>query len=141
MNHAHTRKKIQVMLHFLAPLFVENVHVEAPLTCLLGTYKNQVGFRSLFFADGHFSYLFDLFFNRHSNAGLGEAAVMLQRAWFHDPQTLPFAPFIQTHALVTLVQKGLQYYELERSLDQVCGCRRCLRRFLSRAFHLITCLG
>ncbi|KAL2009755.1 hypothetical protein VTN00DRAFT_5562 [Thermoascus crustaceus] len=51
-------------------------------------------------------------------SGLGEAAVMLQRAWNPDPQALPFAPYIKTHALVTLVQKGLQYHEIEQSLDQ-----------------------
>lgn len=51
--------------------------------------------------------------------GLGDAAVMLQRAWNHDPQSLPFAPYIRTHALVSLVQKGLQYHELEKSLDKV----------------------
>lgn len=44
---------------------------------------------------------------------------MLQRAWNHDPQSLPFAPYIRTHALVSLVQKGLQYHELEHSLDKV----------------------
>lgn len=44
---------------------------------------------------------------------------MLQRAWYHDPQSLPFAPYIKTHALVNLVQKGLQYHELEHSLDKV----------------------
>ncbi|KAL4778799.1 WD40-repeat-containing domain protein [Aspergillus varians] len=51
-------------------------------------------------------------------SGHGEAAVTLQRAWNRDPQTLPFAPYIQTHALVSLVQKGLQYHELEKSLDK-----------------------
>ncbi|KAL3491589.1 hypothetical protein BJX62DRAFT_120694 [Aspergillus germanicus] len=51
-------------------------------------------------------------------SGHGEAAVTLQRAWNHDPQSLPFAPYIRTHALVSLVQKGLQYYELEKSLDK-----------------------
>ncbi|KAE8144293.1 WD40-repeat-containing domain protein [Aspergillus avenaceus] len=51
-------------------------------------------------------------------SGHGEAAVTLQRAWNHDPQSLPFAPYIKTHALVSLVQKGLQYYELEHSLDK-----------------------
>jgi hypothetical protein len=50
--------------------------------------------------------------------GLGEAAVMLQRAWNHDPQSLPFAPHIKTHALVSLVQKGLYYHELEQSIDK-----------------------
>ena len=44
---------------------------------------------------------------------------MLQRAWNHDPQSLPFAPYIRTHALVSLVQKGLQYHELEQSFDKV----------------------
>ncbi|KAG2418114.1 hypothetical protein HFD88_001215 [Aspergillus terreus] len=51
-------------------------------------------------------------------SGHGEAAVTLQRAWNRDPQSLPFAPYIKTHALVSLVQKGLQYYELEQSLDK-----------------------
>jgi hypothetical protein len=44
---------------------------------------------------------------------------MLQRAWLANPQTLPFASHIKTHALVSLVQKGLQYHEIEQSLDQV----------------------
>ncbi|KAL4977476.1 WD40-repeat-containing domain protein [Aspergillus desertorum] len=51
-------------------------------------------------------------------SGHGDAAVTLQRAWNRDPQTLPFAPYIRTHALVSLVQKGLQYHELEQSLDK-----------------------
>lgn len=41
---------------------------------------------------------------------------MLQRAWNSDPQSLPFAPYIKTHALITLIQKGLLYYDLEQSL-------------------------
>jgi hypothetical protein len=53
--------------------------------------------------------------------GHGDAAVSLQRAWFPDPQSLPFARHIKTHALVSLVQKGLQYHELESSLDKVCA--------------------
>ncbi|KAL1989919.1 hypothetical protein VTN49DRAFT_7116 [Thermomyces lanuginosus] len=51
-------------------------------------------------------------------SGHGEAAVMLQRAWNPNPQSLPFAPYIRNHALVSLVQKGLQYHEIEQSLDQ-----------------------
>ena len=43
---------------------------------------------------------------------------MLQRAWNPDPQNLPFAQYIKTHALVTLVQKGLQYHDVEQSIDQ-----------------------
>ncbi|EEH22252.2 hypothetical protein PABG_04463 [Paracoccidioides brasiliensis Pb03] len=51
-------------------------------------------------------------------SGHGEAAVMLQRAWNHNPQSFPFASYIKPYALITLIQKGLQYYELEQSLDQ-----------------------
>ena len=52
--------------------------------------------------------------------GYGEAAVKLERDWQADPRSLPFAQHIKTHALVLLVQKGLQYYEIEQSLNQVC---------------------
>lgn len=51
--------------------------------------------------------------------GLGEAAVKLQRDWLLEPQKLPFAQHIKTHALVSLLQKGLQYHQIEQSLDQV----------------------
>lgn len=51
--------------------------------------------------------------------GHGEAAVKLQRDWISDPQSLPFAQHIKTHALVVLVQKGLQYYDIEQSINQV----------------------
>lgn len=51
--------------------------------------------------------------------GHGEAAVKLQRNWISDPQTLPYAQHIKPHALVVLVQKGLQYYEIEQSINQV----------------------
>lgn len=44
----------------------------------------------------------------------------LQREWNPDPQSLPFARHIQTHALVSLVQKGLRYHELQSSIDKVC---------------------
>ena len=46
--------------------------------------------------------------------GHGEAAVKLHRDWMSDPQ------YIKTHALVVLLQKGLQYYEIEQSINQVC---------------------
>lgn len=59
-----------------------------------------------------------MIFSDYDSTGLGDAAVTLQRAWNRDPQSLPFAPYIKTHALVSLVQKGLQYYELEHSLDK-----------------------
>lgn len=51
--------------------------------------------------------------------GYGEAAVKLQRDWISDPQGLPFAQHIKTHALVVLVQKGLQYHEIEQSVIHV----------------------
>lgn len=54
--------------------------------------------------------------------GHGEAAVKLQRDWLVDPQTLPFAQRIKTHALVSLVQKGLEYHQIEQSVGQV-SCR------------------
>jgi hypothetical protein len=60
--------------------------------------------------------------NRVPPTGHGDAAVSLQRAWYPDPQALPFARHIKTHALVSLVQKGLQYHELESSIDKVRSC-------------------
>ena len=51
--------------------------------------------------------------------GFGDAAVKLQRDWLLEPQKLPFAQHIKTHALVSLLQKGLQYYQVEQSIDQV----------------------
>ncbi|KAL2040938.1 hypothetical protein N7G274_006396 [Stereocaulon virgatum] len=51
-------------------------------------------------------------------SGHGEAAVKLQRDWLQDPQSLPFAQRIKTHALVSLVQKGLRYHQIEHVLDQ-----------------------
>ncbi|KAI9804802.1 MAG: hypothetical protein M1825_001170 [Sarcosagium campestre] len=51
-------------------------------------------------------------------SGYGESAVKLQRDWREDPQDLPFAQYIKTHALVTLIQKGLRYHEIEHSLDE-----------------------
>ncbi|PGG98042.1 hypothetical protein GX51_07016 [Blastomyces parvus] len=53
-------------------------------------------------------------------SGHGDAALMLQRAWNHNPQDFPFASYIKPHALIVLIQKGLQYYDLEQSLDQAC---------------------
>ncbi|KAL8908135.1 MAG: hypothetical protein Q9171_005578 [Xanthocarpia ochracea] len=51
-------------------------------------------------------------------SGHGEAAVKLQRDWMQDPQSLPYAQDTKTHALVRLVQKGIQYYEVEKSINQ-----------------------
>jgi hypothetical protein len=42
----------------------------------------------------------------------------LQRDWNLDPQSLPFASHVRAHALVSLVQKGLLYHELEQTVDQ-----------------------
>ncbi|KAH0544839.1 hypothetical protein FGG08_001068 [Glutinoglossum americanum] len=50
--------------------------------------------------------------------GYGEAAVRLQRDWNLDPQSLPFASHVRAQALVSLVQKGLLYHELEQTVDQ-----------------------
>ena len=51
--------------------------------------------------------------------GFGEAAVKFQRDWLDNPQDLPFAPSVRTHALITLVQKGLQLCELESVVKEV----------------------
>ena len=52
----------------------------------------------------------------------------MQRDWLLDPQSLSFAPRIKTHALVSLIQKGLQYHQVEQSVKQVSG-RCCARPF------------
>ena len=78
-----------------------------------GICRNQVKL------SGHWGWKFRAVVN--TSAGHGEAAVKLQRDWITDPQTLPFAQYIKTHALVVLVQKGLQYYEIEQSINQVRG--------------------
>ena len=51
-------------------------------------------------------------------AGYGEAAVKLQRDWNLDPQSLPFASRVKSRALVSLVQQGLRYYHLAKTIDQ-----------------------
>ena len=51
--------------------------------------------------------------------GHGQTAARLQRDWGQpDPETLSFAPKIPTRALVSLLQKGLRYQEIESSLEQ-----------------------
>ena len=62
----------------------------------------------------------------------------LQRDWLLNPQSLPFAQRIKTHALVSLVQKGLQYYKVEQEVNQVSRAARYFHsqslRFRSLAF-------
>ncbi|KAL9105681.1 MAG: hypothetical protein Q9227_009199, partial [Pyrenula ochraceoflavens] len=48
--------------------------------------------------------------------GYGQAAVILQRDWNRDPQSLSFVKHVKDHALVGLVQQGLQYYHLKQTL-------------------------
>ncbi len=80
---------------------------------MLGTSRNQVCFDS-FILDTNVLLTY---------IGHGEAAVKLQRDWNRNPQSLPFAQYIKTHALVSLVQKGLQYHEIEQTIDQArCDC-------------------
>lgn len=76
-----------------------------------GIYRSQVRLLIIY----HQTYVHtDTCFSGH-----GDAAVKLQRDWLLDPQSLPFAQNIKTHALVSLVHKGLQYHQIEHSLDQV----------------------
>jgi hypothetical protein len=37
-----------------------------------------------------------------------------------DPQSLDFAPHVNNHALVAVLQRGLLYHEAERLSAQVC---------------------
>jgi hypothetical protein len=53
-------------------------------------------------------------------AGYGEAAVKLQRDWNLNPESLPFTKRIKSRALVSLVQQGLRYYHLAKTIDQAC---------------------
>ena len=47
-------------------------------------------------------------------------AVKLQAEWDTvDPQSLDFAPHVQSHALVHLLQRGLLFHEAERRATQV----------------------
>ena len=43
----------------------------------------------------------------------------LQRDWNLDPQGLPFASHIKGRALISVVQQGLRYYHLSKTIDQV----------------------
>lgn len=69
-------------------------------------------------------YLFEIFLT--DLAGYGEAAVKLQRDWNIVPQGLPFANRIKSRALISLVQQGLRYYHLAKTIDQA--------RYSSRVF-------
>lgn len=93
--------------------------VSRPFVCIanfhIGIFKSQV----IFFPYDLMLILSSREKQTNFPTGHGEAALTLQRAWNRDPQSLPFAPYIKTHALVSLVQKGLQYHELEHSLDRV----------------------
>ncbi|KAF1962747.1 hypothetical protein CC80DRAFT_512091 [Byssothecium circinans] len=46
-------------------------------------------------------------------AGYGNAALHLSRCWIRDPDTLPFAPNVQPHALINLLQDGLWFDKLQ----------------------------
>jgi hypothetical protein len=60
--------------------------------------------------------LFEIFYSLI--VGYGEAAVKLQRDWNIVPQALPFANRIKSRALISLVQQGLRYYHLAKTIDQ-----------------------
>ena len=42
----------------------------------------------------------------------------LQRDWELDPQSFPFAANVKPHALVSLIQKGLLYNQVEAGLPR-----------------------
>jgi hypothetical protein len=56
----------------------------------------------------------------NGTSGFGEAAVKLQQKWMTNPEALPYSDTVKEHALVILIQKGLQYCELEQELKVSC---------------------
>ncbi|CAI6255220.1 unnamed protein product [Periconia digitata] len=52
-------------------------------------------------------------------AGYGNAALHLSRCWNRDPDSLPFAPNVQPHTLVNLLQDGLWFDKLQAEAGNV----------------------
>jgi hypothetical protein len=51
-----------------------------------------------------------------------ETAVRLEKEWnVEDPQKLPFAPHVTSHALVAVLNRGLLYNTIERESARVCN--------------------
>ncbi|KAF2847729.1 WD40 repeat-like protein [Plenodomus tracheiphilus IPT5] len=46
-------------------------------------------------------------------AGFGNAALQLSRCWIRDPETLPFAPNVEPHTLIRLLQDGMCFDQLQ----------------------------
>lgn len=46
-------------------------------------------------------------------AGFGNAALQLSRCWMRDPDTLPFAPHVEPHTLIRLLQDGMGFDQLQ----------------------------
>ncbi|KAF1924633.1 WD40 repeat-like protein [Didymella exigua CBS 183.55] len=45
-------------------------------------------------------------------AGFGNAALQLSRCWLRDPDSLPFAKHVSSHALVRILQDGMEFDRL-----------------------------
>ncbi|KAF1917030.1 WD40-repeat-containing domain protein [Ampelomyces quisqualis] len=46
-------------------------------------------------------------------AGFGNAALQLSRCWLRDPETLPFAPNVEPHTLIRILQDGMCFDQLQ----------------------------
>ncbi|KAH7398883.1 WD40-repeat-containing domain protein [Phaeosphaeria sp. MPI-PUGE-AT-0046c] len=46
-------------------------------------------------------------------AGFGNAALQLSRCWIRDPETLPFAPNVEPHTLIRMLQDGMCFDQLQ----------------------------
>ena len=56
-------------------------------------------------------------------AAFNEAACKLQRDWLAtNPEDLPFAKHVKENTLLELVQKGLEWFDIESRLPPVCVC-------------------
>ncbi|KAF2803502.1 uncharacterized protein BDZ99DRAFT_526429 [Mytilinidion resinicola] len=55
-------------------------------------------------------------------SGFGNAAVQLSRSWYHNPDRLPFAKHVSSHALIHILQDGLWFDKLQAEVKD--GQRR-----------------
>ncbi|KAJ4381076.1 hypothetical protein N0V86_003423 [Didymella sp. IMI 355093] len=52
-------------------------------------------------------------------AGFGNAALQLSRCWLRDPDSLPFAKNVSSHALIRILQDGIEFDKLRAEASSV----------------------
>lgn len=60
-------------------------------------------------------------------AGFGNAALQLSRCWLRDPDSLPFAKNVSPHALIRILQDGMEFDKLRAEASNVCGTSEGMR--------------